>query len=498
MSTDSQYLGAAFPLRPARIKARVFGGVTTWLLLALVIGGWIAISDGLARDPINDYDNLPITLNLEYEADTAAWVFAAVALPLLLIHGTKLKFSLVDSYLLWFVFCTTAYTKDFAYMKVPGVPIYITDVSLVWFLVSTFVWPRLRIPRLNNAVMRALAFFFVLGVISSARGIASGMATTDVLRDFAFVVYTLFFVVAFYSRRSKELAEQFCLMLICGAVIGTLAGTGWYLAHPDMRRYIAYGVYVPMAFILVALAMVNKRLAPKVAVPLLLLFAWGNIIANARSTYLAIAVTFAAFVITGLGTRRLKELIKPVLISGIAVVIAIGLLTQTREGAKYMERVTDQFVQGFAHTTQDDNAQFRFLAWIEALSRFAKQPIAGEGFGIPLTFDIFNDQDTRPHNIYILILYKMGIIGFIIFAFMLVPPAIRAWKSLRRCPDHPDIFLLRALFLSQVFVFTYAAINPFIESPFLACVFWLNLGFTYRLAKAIAADSEARGPAIAA
>jgi len=489
MSADSQFLGA-LPARPLSIRATVFGRVTTWLILALLIGCWMAISDGLTREPLNDYDAQEAVANLGYEANVTAWLFAAVALPLLLIHGTKLKFSLLDSYLLWFVFCTTAYTKDFAYLKVPGIPIFITDISLAMFFVSAFVWPKLRLPRLNNITMKALTAFGVLGVIASARGVASGMDKTDVLRDLSFVVYALFFLVGLYSRKNKALSEQFCLMLICGAIVGTMAGTGWYLAHPEMRRYILYGVYVPMAFVLVALALVNRRLSPKIAVPLLLLLAWGNIIANARSTYLAIAVTFAALVSTGIGKRRLKDLIKPVLIGGLAIVLTVGLLTQTREGAKYMERISDQFVQGFVHTAQDDNAQFRFLAWIEAFRRFSQQPIAGEGFGVPFTFDIFTDQDVRPHNIYVLILYKLGIVGFTVFVLMLVPPTFAAWKTLRKYPDHPDIFLLRGLFLSQMFVFTYAAVNPFIESPFLACVFWLNLGFMWRLAKQIDADSS--------
>lgn len=499
MSTYPSHFDDALPARPRAARAVgeiIFGRITLWLVLAMAIGVWIAVSDGLTRDYIADTDFTPIGQILAYEPYKAAWVFAAVTLPLILLHGAKLKLKVTDSLMLWFVLCTAAYSKDFAYMKVPDVPIYITDVMLVWMLAGTFLWPRLRIPKLRSGVMRALLPFLLLGLIGCARGISMRMAYVDILRDFSIVVYACFMLWSMFAERRKALPGQFCLMLICGALISTVVGACWYFAQPDMRRYINY-VYVPMAFVVVVTAVVHRRLKLTVGVPLLMFLGWGLIISNTRSTYVALAATLAAMVAAGLGTLRWKEIVKPLLIAVVVISIAITTMLQSREGARFMDRVTEQLVSVVAHTSEDDNAQWRLLAWAEALRRFVANPVMGEGFGVPLTFE-GSDADSKPHNIYITILYKMGLVGAVVFTVLLAFPVLGAWRVVRRYRGHRDALLLRALLFAGVFELCFGAVNPLIESPFLACIFWLNIGFLFRLARQIRSDAETAALAVAA
>lgn len=500
MSTYSSHFDDAFPARPRparRVGETVFGRITVWLVLAMAAGVWIAISDGLTRDYIADYDTLPIVQVLTYEAYKAAWVFAGVVLPFILLHGKRLGFSLWESYLLWFVLCTTAYTKDFAYLKIPGAPIFITNVTLVVFVLSVFVWPRLRIPRLNNLLMQSLLFFLALGLVGAARGVAMHMVATDVLRDLSIVIYAVFMPVALFARRAKALARQYCLMLICGAIIGTLTGVSWYIGQPDMRRYILYGIYVPMAFLLIALLMWAKRMKLTMGIPLLLLLGWGILVCNARTTYLGLAATLALMVFTGFAQLRLREAIKPIIIAIVVMAIAVTTMMQTKEGADYLGRITVQLVQGFAQTGGDDNAQWRLLAWAEAGRRFVVEPVMGEGFGVPFTFEK-SSINVKPHNIFLTILYKMGIVGFAPFVVFLAISVFGPWRTMRRYRFHPDSLLLRGLFLCQFFALSFGAINPLIESPFLASMFWLNLGFMVRISRQIRADSESSAMAQAA
>ena len=498
MSTYSSHFDGAMPRFEVKHAGETFfGRITVWLALAVVIGAWIAIYDGLTRDFVNDYEVGNVLDVLQYEAYKMGWLFAGVVLPLILIHGKKLGFSLSESYLLWFVFCTSAYTKDFAYIKVPGAPIYITDVSLSLFVVSFFLWPRLRIPKLNNAITRSLLFFAVLGLVAAARGIASGMVITDVLRDLSVVVYTAFLLLALYSRHSRELTRQYCLMMICGAIVGTVAGVSWYVSEPEMRRYILYGMYVPESFVLVALLMWNRKMSFFVGFPLMLMLGVGVMVCNARTVFLALTLTLAVMIFTGFAQLRLKEIIKPVLVASLAMVLAIGLLLQTKEGSGYIGRITIQLVQGFAHAGEDDNTQWRLLAWAEAGRRFINQPVMGEGFGVPFTFEK-SGIDVKPHNIYLTIVYKMGIVGAIPFTIFMLVCIFGPWRTLRRYRSHPDSLLLRALFLCQFYALVFGAINPLIESPFLASMFWLNMGFMVRLAWRIKEDSEQSSLAAAA
>jgi len=234
---------------------------------------------------------------------------------------------------------------------------------------------------------------------------------------------------------------------------------------------------------------VNRRLKLSIGVPLLMVLGWGLIVSNTRSTYVALAATFAAMVVTGFGQLRWKDIVKPLPIAVVVLVIAVGSMLQSREGAQFIGRITEQMVSLVAHTGDDDNAQWRLLAWAEALHRFVTNPVMGEGFGVPLTFEQ-SDADSKPHNIYITILYKMGLVGAAVFSFVFLVPVFRVWSVTRRYGAHPDALVLRALFFCQVFGLCFGAVNPLIESPFLACVFWLNLGLIYRMARQIREESE--------
>jgi O-antigen ligase len=494
MTTASQHFDDSFPSRQPMLggaSASRLMGITFWLVLLMAIGVWIAIYDGSTRPYIPDEEFLPLNQILAYEAYKAGWVFAAVALPLVLLHGSKLKFSISDSFLMWFVLCTAAYTKDFAYIKVPNAPIYITDVTLALLFVSNFLWPKLRVPKFQALWMKALALFIVLGMIAAARGIAGRMDTVDVLRDAALFVYPAFILIGFFARRKKELAEQVCLMVVCGALIGTITGVAWYLAEPDMRRYISY-FYVPLAFMLVVFAIVSRRVKTIIGAPLLVLLGWGIVVSNTRSTYVSLAPTLLLMAIMGIGTKRFKDVIKPMMITAVTLVIGIGLFLQTREGEQYFGRIFDQLVSVVLHTGDDPNSQWRLLAWAEAFRRFVANPVIGEGFGNPLTFELMK-EDVRPHNIYLTVLYKLGLTGFFAFAALLAPALWAAWRTVRKC-IHRDTALLQGLFLCQFFLVAFGAVNPLIETPFMASYFWLNFGLMIGLARQIKLESEPRVP----
>jgi hypothetical protein len=488
-STSQSFDGFSISRRLRPTVQHNLGQITLWLVLAMAVGAWIAVSDGLTRDWIPELEMLGATELLQYEAYRMAWVFAGVTLPLILLHGAKLRMRVSESLLLWFMLCTAAYTKDFAYLKIPGAPVYITDVMLALALMAVFVWPRLRIPKLTSALPRSLLILVLVAVVDALRGFASGQDRINVLRDFAIVAYMLFLLPSYYARKPKQISEQFCLMTVCGGIVSTIVGVCWYLAEPGMRRYISY-IAVPLAFILVVVAIVSRRMKLQLGIPLLLLLGWGVIVSNTRSTFLVLPITFAVMFLSSWGKKRWKEAVKPVLIGVIVMAIGITAALQTREGAAYVNRVNDQFVSLLIHGSDEDNAHWRILAWAEAGRRFLTNPVMGEGFGVPLLTEATNTGDVRPHNIYITILYKMGLVGFAAFVYLIVPPVFRALRSLRRYGDHPDAPLLRALFLCQVFSMIFGAMNPLIETPFMASMFWLNMGFMLRIARQIQQDSE--------
>jgi O-antigen ligase len=123
-------------------------------------------------------------------------------------------------------------------------------------------------------------------------------------------------------------------------------------------------------------------------------------------------------------------------------------------------------------------------AWKEAWRRFEEYPLAGEGFGAPFTFDqLLFDNDPRPHNTFLTVLYKMGLIGLLpllVFLFYFFWITLRA---VRRNLENRRVAFLQIVVLSQLAFCFYGAANLVLESPFLASLFWTTSGLGLRMVR---------------
>ncbi|PYT66588.1 MAG: hypothetical protein DMG42_28905, partial [Acidobacteria bacterium] len=126
-----------------RLQGRIVNG---WLMLVAVAGGAIVVADGLTRGPYPELELLG-QKPLEYQPNHAAFLLALVTLPLMFAYARKARVPLSEGLFLWFIVCTIAYTKDFSYLRLPGAPLFITDVVFVVLLFSIYILPRPFYPR---------------------------------------------------------------------------------------------------------------------------------------------------------------------------------------------------------------------------------------------------------------------------------------------------------------------------------------------------------------
>ncbi len=201
-STDHNYAhtwsGPVVLIRDERVQGQIING---WLVLIVVLGAVIAVADGLTRAPNPELELSP-PQPLAYEPYRAAFLLAGLTLPLMFAYAKRACASLTEGLFLWFVFCTTAYTKDFSYLRWPGIPLFVTDIVLTVLLVSIYIVPRRRgtpYPLLLNIF---LALFIAAGALAAARGFLGHRDTILVLRDSALVGYSLFLLVGYHLLRS--------------------------------------------------------------------------------------------------------------------------------------------------------------------------------------------------------------------------------------------------------------------------------------------------------
>src|SRR5580704_2637448 len=262
---------------------RVRSSWLNWSLVAiLLVGTVIVIADGFTRPLVLEEDK-ESTEALTYEPYKAAFVFGLATLPLMMAYRKSTSISKKEMVVLWFVMCTVAYSKDFAYMGVPGAPIFVTDLvlgglslALVGSLVSGLKGIG-TVPRLG------LICLFVSGAISAGRGFLSGQDKILVLRDFALVAYSMFVVLSFLVITSWDAVRRIFLFFALGALFSTVNALAWMVMQPGQRRYLPYGAFVLAALLGMFVLTTHRIIRPALGWMLSGMLAVGVLLANART-----------------------------------------------------------------------------------------------------------------------------------------------------------------------------------------------------------------------
>jgi hypothetical protein len=156
---------------------------------------------------------------LEYEPYHAAFLLATVTLPLMFAYARKARVSLAEGLFLWFTFCTTAYMRDFSYLRWPGTPLFVTDIVLVVLVVSIFTVPRRRSSHWPHQLNIFLALFIAAGVLSAGRGFFGNREPVLVLRDCALVTYAFFVPVGYHLFRSWLSIKRVAVWFLLGTTL---------------------------------------------------------------------------------------------------------------------------------------------------------------------------------------------------------------------------------------------------------------------------------------
>ena len=267
-----------------------------------------------------------------------------------------------------------------------------------------------------------------------------------------------------------------------GAILGSLNAIAWFLAQPGQRRYIDYGPYVLFCFVGCVVLTTNRVIRPLTGWLLSGLLFVGILLANARTIYAVLALALFGIMVVSPGGRLRLSARTLRRMAGVSVILifVLWIFSQSKTGADFIETAGTELVSGTVNYSDDANANFRFLAWLEAFERFSAQPVTGEGFGIPFSFEL-SDTDPRPHNTYLTILYKTGLLGILPLAVLLTSFHWKGWNCLRTIPGGHDSLLLYVLLIGQLTMSVYGFLNLLLESPFLASIYWLILGAGVRM-----------------
>ena len=463
--------------------------VNVWLILIVIVGGIIVLVDGLTRTPILERIE---AWNGEYDPYPGALLFAGITLPLMFVYSRKAMVSSMEGLFLWFVFCTTSYTKDFSYIRWPGSPLFVTDVVLLILLVSIYFLRRRRFSRFPSPVSVLLLLFVGAGALSAARGFLGHREAMLVLRDSALIVYALFLPVGYYLFPSWLSIKRVAVWFLLGAALNSMNGLVWFVVAPGERRFIFYGIYILIALTGTMLAIASRLLRPTVGWIFAGVLCLGLMLANTRSLFVSSAVVLFVGLLGGKlvhGKIRLTNLQSIIATATVLISLGAFLFLRTETVRDFAERSAEELASGVLNSGEDPDWQFRLFAWKEAWRRFAEYPMAGEGFGVPFTFEsLLLENDPRPHNTFLTVLYKMGLAGFLSLIALLIYFPWKGLQWLRRHDESVRVTFLRIVLLAQIAFCVYGMANLLLESPFLASLFWTSMGLGLRIIRMLYLD----------
>lgn len=390
---------------------------------------------------------------------------------------------------------TATFGRVFSKVGWDDASLFVTEPALIATIALVFVrlgpgraWRELR----ARVPLIPLIVFWIVGAIAASRGLAAfGISqTTD---DIGLVEYSIALPLVALVASDRWRLNVLQLALVFGGVSALVVFTTndfVIRAGADLIIQLqnpASGLYISFV-----LAWVAARRAHGLHTPWFQLVAGGAalimiVLTDHRSVWLAAIVVLGAIAVLAPRSRRKRSAMYAAVAIVAAAIIALSIDTvwNPPSGGDVGNEVV-----GLAEpeTGEGSNVRWRLAYWRELVSRTPEGPALGVGFGQPSEFlwrgrqyDFRSDTGTfdvsGPHNVYVHVLYRMGVVGL---AAMLALIGLVLWRTLpllaqNRLPPsrRSELVAILAMFASAA---TIAFFNDALVNPFLGLFFWTLLG----------------------
>jgi hypothetical protein len=400
------------------------------------------------------------------------------------------------------------FDRAFAWLHVPGTPIFIGEVVLVFGLYVIIQTPHLgRLVRVSRP-MQLLLLFMLWGFASSFDGV-SEFGVVDTIRDSALWYYGAFaFIASVLLLYRPELWDEMVdrltryIPFFLGAMLLRLAFSNFEtsLRIPDSNVKItahktggiAVNVAIALALLIIVVGpsasdQVRKRATTHTLIGLLIIVAAGT--QNRGGFVAAFVVLSVVFVIARHARAAMLGVLGfSLLLAILAAALDVSLQLDRRELSvgqiiENVQSVTEETsATGEANTTQ-----WRLSFWTIVLDDMAEDRrwVAGYGFGenLALRFGFENPNQSvplrNPHNSHLSVLARMGLVGSTLWITLFgtwYSGLIRARRNFTELGEGRRAALAMWLMLAMTALLVNAFFDPTIEGPQVGILLWTLFG----------------------
>jgi hypothetical protein len=414
---------------------------------------------------------------------------------------------------------------DYAFMQIrvppSGFGVPLGEIFLIFALITTDI--PLVLKRLNSVVY--LLPIIVWWTYSLGRAVDDSMTRGFwALRDATSAIESLYLIVGFSVaaeiRNIKRLARWLPIVLAVACIYGLGYPFKAYIqaqspnviggAHegvPLLGDYAITGTVMLWTAFYCLVAPWKARTLCYLRIPLAgLLIAFVITVIQARTTYLQLAgvtvllVVFRPRVVSRLAAAILIPVFVLVFITAFDLHIS-GRLSDNISFSFFVEHIETIFGKtatghnGLMMAAQ--GVDLRFGWWENLYNRLTADAgtlLTGLGYGIPLTNfrDEFGDIVREPHNSYISVVARLGVLGFVAWAWMQLEffkGWCRGYRACHRIGWREGETLLLMVIAFGVLVMIDAMGEDALEKPYHAIPLYALWGFALRIAYALSAQA---------
>lgn len=396
----------------------------------------------------------------------------------------------------------SAFGKPFAYLGFAN-KVYVSELFLT--LLLTFLFFRrdilkeaYRATRLTKVLVLSWIAFCVYGFIRLVPAlIHSEWPRTDSLKQFVLITYSLWIFFPLVLSKKERKTLWLCI-LVAPAVLqlGTWKMALESLAPTQSNLKFSFHVFNLSG---------NEATSP--LFPLISLFVdrpWPLLIQFFYGAPLSAQILFYVkrnwlisflFSFSAVSRQNIKRAARyaAVTIVGMALSLVIFLKAASTQGLSMKDlmniAVSDasfRFTHGEVDTTKTGLARFiswRYHLWASAMQEWKQKPLLGVGFGEPIVKSVsfgylFIDgkRISGPHNSFITLLYRLGVVGVLAFlSIWLTPLLLTLFSAVFRNGD-AEVLASATAGICMAF---FCAFNICLESPQGGVPFWLFLGLLW-------------------
>jgi O-antigen ligase len=134
---------------------------------------------------------------------------------------------------------------------------------------------------------------------------------------------------------------------------------------------------------------------------------------------------------------------------GIFILLGIFFFISFQNNSKFIpifELVNNRIERSLGNT-ENDASSGRFKIWEESIDILSDKPFLGHGFK---PFSDFSTEYDTPHQQYLEVMHKTGILGFLIYSFIMIYMLVRLYSLYKKIKSYDSLYITITVSISGI------------------------------------------------